>query len=47
MRFVVEITRNPCELASTMESYSTSQFIPKEDRGHALENTDRKDAERI
>jgi hypothetical protein len=47
MRFVIKITRNLYELALTMESYSTSQFIPKEDCGYALENIDRKDAERI
>jgi hypothetical protein len=47
MRFVIKITRNLYKLASTIESYLTSQFVPKEDCGHVLENIDRKDAERI
>jgi hypothetical protein len=47
MRFVIEITRNLYELALTIESYSTSQFVLKEDCGHILENTNRKDAKRI
>ena len=33
---------NPHELASSMESYSTSQMLHREDRGHAFESTDRK-----
>jgi hypothetical protein len=47
MRFVIEITRNPCELTLIIESYLTSQFVPKEDCGYALENIDRKDTKRI
>jgi hypothetical protein len=47
MRFVVKITRNLYKLASTIKSYSTSQFVPKEDYGHTLENIDRKDTKRI
>jgi hypothetical protein len=33
---------NSHELASSMESYSTSQMLHREDRGHAFESTDRK-----
>ncbi len=47
MRFIIKITRNLYELALTIESYSTSQFVLKEDCGYVLENTDKKDTERI